>query len=277
MNYYATVNKADNSVSSIMSTTQLDPEYAAKNGMVEVYAEDAAIIEKYLPTHDVIIDPVEGLMVYERVGQRIDSAKTQLTNMLSTTIESGFFHDGNIFSCSLYDQVNTYHMEHFDGFQGLNSNGEFVTIGNIVDFKKTMARHVFSLYRSHIGFKNKLVKCTTFKEIDSLLNSARIFYDGFKKNRDRIYAEFLKNKAEQVLETPAPVVIENSVVGANGGDSVDSTVPLPVKEETITPDVVQSVSSETAETVDTTISEDPGTVDVTINPTNSSDEAQPTV
>jgi hypothetical protein len=233
MNFYATLNKSDNSISSIMSTTHLDSAYAVKNGLVEVSSEDAAIIEKYLPTHDIILDSVEGLMVYERIGQKVDNAKTQLKTMLTSAINAGFVFEDQVFSCSIYDQINVYHFENNmqSRYSTVNDDLVYVPKDKLGLFKKAMASHVFSLYRSHLGFKSKLEQCSTFKDVDVIVNSARIFYDAFKKSKNAQVEEYLASTVSPtVLTTTLPV----------------TQTPVPKVETTVSPSlppVVEAIST----------------------------------
>ena len=231
MNFYATLNRADNSISSIMSTTHLDSAYAAKNGLVEVSSEDAAIIEKYLPTHDVVLDPVEGLMVYERVGQKIDNAKTQLKALLTATISSGFAFEGNLFSCSLYDQINVYHFESNNESTYATVDDKAITIpkNKLDGFKAAMSYHVFTLYRSHLGFKQKLELCSTFKDVDIIINSVKVFYEGYKKNRNSAVAAYVSSESEAAVEltvAPSVPVVEVSVTTPTVAPTVAPTTSV---------------------------------------------------
>jgi hypothetical protein len=236
MNFYATLNRADNSISSIMSTTHLDSAYAAKNGLVEVSSEDAAIIEKYLPTHDIVLDPVEGLMVYERVGQKIDNAKTQLKALLTSTIASGFAFEGNLFSCSIYDQVNVYHFENNSESSYATVDDKTITISKdkMAAFKAAMSYHVFTLYRSHLGFKQKLELCSTFKDVDIIVNSVKVFYDGYKKNRNNAVASYASSNTAAVEITVAPTITATveTTVEASATPTLAISEPSSVPETT---------------------------------------------
>jgi hypothetical protein len=176
MKYFVTLSE-DRAVASVMGTSSLSADVAAEQQLVEVSADDASIIEKYLASHDIVIDDTGKLLVYERLDQKIASDSLLLNSMVTAAISKGFEFEDLRFGCDTYDQINI-HLLAVSGGMIKDVTGVMVSfdVERAQSLLKTMAAHVQKLMVEHWNFKERLKTIRNFREADGVINAAKDFY-----------------------------------------------------------------------------------------------------